>query len=258
METINIIVKHGTDITNFPKYIGFNGRTFPVFYSSNELAEFDKRLTTIEQRMDKRDALKITDLEAAASAHINSWYWDGERAMQPISTMEERYPDAVTVAEYKAAGNWFTTKAGAEGYGREIEMLKHQHEGQRTCKPTKGLLGFDPERDDFYAWSAKKGRAIQCGRGIAGTEEERATLISIGNCFATREETENEGKWLFQDKLVLDAELRKNGCEQAVKSLCWHEELNKVCYYIPYPTEAMEQAVAILSTNAKRYLTGEE
>lgn len=116
---------------------------------------------------------------------------------------------------------------------------------------------FDPERDDFYAFLFVDGRnqAFLVEHNNC-SKEYTAFLISIGNCFATREEAENEGKWLFQDKLVLDEELRKAGCSSSVKYLDWDFSIEKPVYEAGFHPKSFEDAIAILGTNAKRYLTG--
>lgn len=179
-----------------------------------------------------------------ARAKQRWWYWDGAEPEEAYAGMDEIWPDAAAREKLKAEGNWFKTKEKAEAYGAEQP---------KDC---------NPERDGFWYWSATKGKAIKAESPLHfygdDSRELHKYLISVGNFFATREEAEDEGKWRYETKLVLD---------QALRNYCREDNLDfeklvfymKECFYKHGDLRLYcDRAQQALGDNAKRYLTGKK
>jgi hypothetical protein len=152
-----------------------------------------------------------------------------------------------------------------EASQRHAEIVREQQEK---------LFGkaWNPATDGFWAWCQQANTGISM---LYFSEQERTFLISIGNCFQTREEAEDEGKWRFKTKLVYDEKIRQlkknhpneaHMCIDSFECGLMYGKPEKWIVTSPNPygrapfcprAVYLNKYTEILGTDAKRYLTGE-
>lgn len=119
---------------------------------------------------------------------------------------------------------------------------------------------WNPATDGFWYWDFLAGMALFAEPYYGNASIKDEPLISIGNCFQTREEAEDEGKWRFETKLVLDEKLRKEGVLYVIKNCLWCHVTKAMVVYPDrnVPRSDFNQTIGFLGSDAKRYLTGEK
>jgi len=149
------------------------------------------------------------------------------------------------------------------------------YDNARWCEAMARFLANKDKEDfnpkltgspDFWFWDRCSSKAIY-GLTInyMSHHKDFDFFISIGNAFQTREEAEDEGKWQFETKLILDEKLRECRKKFGIKNayLIWvygdecigcHEGKDASVNICGWFVESR----SILGDNAKRYLTGEQ
>lgn len=217
-----------------------------------------------------RDRIKIL-IECANDAELR------------LDALEAKQRDNVTgsLPDIKIGG------ISVRDYGAHPDALPHVNtkafqaalDAATTDKTSQAA--FDPSRG-FWCWCPAQKCAVflhspptRCDFRTPCLDDWKRSkfeyLRAIGNCFATREEAEDEGKWRFETKLVLDEKLRvlKKRYNLPAVQIAWMNKDNdsamdsRVVIVTPkYGThhlwDFIDDVKAILGSDAKRYLTGEK
>jgi len=237
------------------------------------IEDFTKVVEAVIAAQLKNISERLTALEQSKPVYRDMFYYDFEDkcAYQTQIGMDLYEPDHATREQLQKDGNWFATKEEAEAYGmaRETITPTDSVSGEKITILKSALRGtttedFNPARDGFWYWDIRTGDAT----GVASNPMTSYyhCLISIGNWFRTREEAEDMGKWLFQDKLVLDEKLRQFLKATEYESvydfrMYWDWGRNEIrfdfCDSDRHDFPYASRIAAILGNHAKRYLTGE-